>query len=32
MDKRERLFLVVIVSLCLVLGLLELLYYYHHYS
>jgi hypothetical protein len=31
MDKRERLFLIAIVCLCLFLGLLEVLYYYVHY-
>jgi hypothetical protein len=32
MDKRERLFLIGIVSLCLFLGLLELGYYYIRYQ
>jgi hypothetical protein len=30
-DKRERLFLIAIICLCLFLGILEVLYYYVHY-
>jgi hypothetical protein len=32
MDKRERLFLIAIVCLCIFLGILEVLYYYVHYN
>jgi hypothetical protein len=32
MDRRHYIFLAVIVTLCLVLGLLEWAYYHHHFQ
>jgi len=32
MDRRERIFLIVILSLCVVLAVLEVLYYYVRYT